>query len=110
VARSDAKTSRQPLVPQEHRTGRVSLYPTLHRLEHQAEWKESDSSRAKFYSLTAAGRKQIKSELDNWYRLDSVESHFTVTSREHRQSPLCALLAPPITRDADNSTTNSFFI
>lgn len=53
-----------------------SLYPALHRLEHQgwirAEWKESENKRrAKYYSLTAAGRKQLKSELDNWRRLSS---------------------------------------
>ncbi len=51
-----------------------SLYPALHRLEHQgwikAEWKDSaNNRRAKFYSLTAAGRKQLKSELHNWQRL-----------------------------------------
>jgi transcriptional regulator len=51
-----------------------SLYPALHRLETQgwlkAEWKDSDNNRrAKFYSLTAAGRKQLKAELDNWQRL-----------------------------------------
>ena len=51
-----------------------SLYPALHRLEHQgwikAEWKTSENNRrAKFYALTAAGRKQLKSELDNWRRL-----------------------------------------
>jgi transcriptional regulator len=50
------------------------LYPALHRLEHQgwikAEWKDSENNRrAKFYSLTAAGRKQLKSELDSWRRL-----------------------------------------
>ena len=53
-----------------------SLYPALHRLEHQgwikAEWKESENNRrAKFYSLTAAGRKRLKSELINWYRLSN---------------------------------------
>lgn len=53
-----------------------SLYPALHRLEHQgwikAEWKDSENNRrAKLYSLTAAGRKQLKSELDNWQRLSS---------------------------------------
>jgi transcriptional regulator len=51
-----------------------SLYPALHRLEHQgwikAEWKDSENNRrAKFYSLTAAGRKQLKSELESWRRL-----------------------------------------
>lgn len=53
-----------------------SLYPALHRLEHQgwiqAEWKDSENRRrAKFYSLTAAGRKRLKSEVDNWYRLSN---------------------------------------
>jgi PadR family transcriptional regulator, regulatory protein PadR len=53
-----------------------SLYPALHRLEHQgwikAEWKDSENNRrAKFYSLTAAGRKQLKSELHNWLRLSN---------------------------------------
>ena len=53
-----------------------SLYPALHRLEHQgwikAEWKESENNRrAKYYSLTAAGRKRLKSELDNWERLSN---------------------------------------
>ena len=53
-----------------------SLYPALHRLEHQgwikAEWKISENNRrARFYSLTAAGRKQLKSELDNWRRLSN---------------------------------------
>jgi PadR family transcriptional regulator, regulatory protein PadR len=53
-----------------------SLYPALHRLEHQGwirpEWKESENNRrAKYYSLTAAGRKMLKSEVDNWLRLSS---------------------------------------
>ena len=53
-----------------------SLYPALHRLEHQgwikAEWKNSENRRrAKFYALTAAGRKRLKSEVDNWYRLST---------------------------------------
>ncbi len=51
-----------------------SLYPALHRLEHQgwikAEWKDSENNRrAKFYSLTAAGRKQLRAELGQWQRL-----------------------------------------
>ena len=50
-----------------------SLYPALNRLEEQAwissEWGESDNKRkAKFYSLTAAGRKQLRSEQDYWKR------------------------------------------
>ncbi len=53
-----------------------SLYPALHRLEHQgwirAEWKDSENNRrAKFYSLTAAGRKRLKSELEQWRRLSN---------------------------------------
>jgi PadR family transcriptional regulator, regulatory protein PadR len=51
-----------------------SLYPALHRLEQQgwikAKWDESETGRqAKFYSLTAAGRKQLESETANWSRL-----------------------------------------
>jgi transcriptional regulator len=51
-----------------------SLYPALHRLEHQgwikASWKESETGRkAKFYSLTRAGRTQMEKELANWSRL-----------------------------------------
>ena len=51
-----------------------SLYPALHRLEQQgwitAEWKPTETGRtAKFYKLTAAGRKQLKKELSSWDRL-----------------------------------------
>lgn len=51
-----------------------SLYPALHRLEQQgwvrAKWMESETGReAKFYSLTAAGRKQLEAETANWKRL-----------------------------------------
>ena len=54
-----------------------SLYPALYRLERQgliaSEWGESDNKRkAKFYSLTAAGRKRLKSETDSWNRFSSV--------------------------------------
>src|SRR5689334_188132 len=53
-----------------------SLYPALHRLEQQAwiqaEWGESENNRrAKYYSLTKAGRKQLDQELANWERLSS---------------------------------------
>ena len=53
-----------------------SLYPALHRLQHhgwiKSEWCESENHRrTKLYSLTAAGRKRLKSELDNWYRLSN---------------------------------------
>ena len=51
-----------------------SLYPALHRLERQgwikAEWSESENNRkAKYYSLTAADRKQLKAEVEQWERL-----------------------------------------
>jgi transcriptional regulator len=51
-----------------------SLYPALHRLEQQgwieAEWKPAETGRmAKFYSLTRAGRGQMKKELASWNRL-----------------------------------------
>ncbi len=50
-----------------------SLYPALHRLEHQgwikAEWGVSElGRRARFYRLTAAGRKQLDHETDAWSR------------------------------------------
>jgi transcriptional regulator len=51
-----------------------SLYPALHRIEQEgwisAEWGVSDNNRrAKFYRLTAAGRKQLAREEENWDRL-----------------------------------------
>lgn len=51
-----------------------SLYPALYRLEHRgwiaSEWGESENKRkAKYYRLTAAGRKQLKSERKEWKRL-----------------------------------------
>jgi transcriptional regulator len=54
-----------------------SLYPALYRLEHQGwiagEWGESDNKRkAKFYSLTAAGRRQLHSETEKWNRTASL--------------------------------------
>ena len=53
-----------------------SLYPALHRLEYRgwirAEWGISDlGRRARFYSLTAAGRKQLEAEAGHWERLSS---------------------------------------
>jgi transcriptional regulator len=51
-----------------------SLYPALHRLEHQgriqAEWGVSElGRRARFYSLTPSGRKQLDAETESWARL-----------------------------------------
>jgi transcriptional regulator len=50
-----------------------ALYPALYRLEHQglldSEWGTSDNNRrAKFYTLTPAGRRRLKSETDSWNR------------------------------------------
>jgi PadR family transcriptional regulator PadR len=54
--------------------GQGSLYPALHRLEYKgwirADWGASENNRrAKFYSLTRAGKKQLEAELENWDRL-----------------------------------------
>ncbi len=51
-----------------------SLYPALHRLENKghlkAQWKMSETGReAKFYTLTAKGRSQLKTETAKWLRL-----------------------------------------
>ena len=51
-----------------------ALYPALYRLEHQgllaAEWGTSENNRrAKYYSLTATGRKRLREETDSWNRL-----------------------------------------
>jgi transcriptional regulator len=56
-----------------------SLYPALHRLEQQvwikAEWGESDyNRRAKYYSLTRAGRRQLDREANSWERLSAAIS------------------------------------
>ena len=54
-----------------------SLYPALYRLEHQgwitSEWGESDNNRkAKFYRLTAAGKRRFQSETEKWNHMASV--------------------------------------
>jgi PadR family transcriptional regulator, regulatory protein PadR len=56
--------------------GQGSLYPALHRLEYKglihAEWGPSENNRkAKFYSLTAAGERQLADELADWERLST---------------------------------------
>lgn len=53
-----------------------SLYPALYRLEHQglitAEWGQSENNRrAKFYKLTAEGRRRLREETAGWNRLAS---------------------------------------
>ncbi len=54
-----------------------SLYPALYRLEHEgkikSEWGESENNRrAKFYTLTAAGRKQLADEAEKWNRMAGI--------------------------------------
>ena len=56
-----------------------SLYPALHKLEQQgwiaAEWRVSEKGRrAKYYKLTAAGRKALKTETAQWERLSAAIS------------------------------------
>ena len=56
-----------------------SLYPALHKLEQEgwikAEWKTSElGRRAKFYALTAPGRRKLEEETEQWRRLSSAIS------------------------------------
>jgi PadR family transcriptional regulator PadR len=51
-----------------------SLYPALHRMERQgwivAKWRTSENNRrAKYYTITAAGRRRLREEADGWNRL-----------------------------------------
>jgi transcriptional regulator len=65
-----------------------SLYPALYRLEHQglieAEWGESDNRRrAKYYHVTAAGRRRLKDEVARWNRLaDAIAAALATTPNE----------------------------
>ena len=64
-----------------------SLYPALYRLEHEgwiaSEWGESDNKRkAKFYSLTASGRRQLQSETEKWNRMASLIANILRTKSE----------------------------
>jgi PadR family transcriptional regulator PadR len=61
------------------RVGQSALYPALHKLEQQgwieAEWALSENNRrAKYYKLTAPGRKALKSETAEWERLSAAIS------------------------------------
>jgi PadR family transcriptional regulator, regulatory protein PadR len=54
-----------------------SLYPALYRLEHEgaikSEWGESENNRrAKYYTLTAAGRKQLAAETTKWNEMAGI--------------------------------------
>jgi transcriptional regulator len=65
-----------------------SLYPALYRLEHQgligAEWGQSDNNRrAKYYTITAAGRRRLREETAGWNRLTSaIAAALNTTSEE----------------------------
>ena len=57
-----------------------SLYPALHKLEQdgwiKAEWRQSENNRrAKFYSLTRLGHRQLEREAASWNRLSAAISH-----------------------------------
>lgn len=64
-----------------------SLYPALYRLEQQgwiaSEWGESENKRkAKYYRLTAAGKRQLQSEAEKWNRMADVIAGILHTSPE----------------------------
>jgi len=64
-----------------------SLYPALYRLEHQgwivSEWGESDNKRkAKYYRLTPAGRRQLRSETERWSRMAGLMASILSTTPE----------------------------
>ena len=76
-----------------------SLYPALYRLEHQgsirSEWGESENRRkAKYYRLSASGRRQLEAETEKWNRMAEVMTGILeATPREHRKCWPCPLLA-----------------
>jgi len=65
-----------------------SLYPALYRLEHQgliaAEWGQSENNRrAKYYTITAPGRRRLREETAGWNRLTSaIAAALNTTSEE----------------------------
>jgi PadR family transcriptional regulator, regulatory protein PadR len=64
-----------------------SLYPALYRLEHQgwitSEWGESENNRkAKYYRLTAAGKRRLQTETDKWNRMSDVITRILHTTPE----------------------------
>ena len=65
-----------------------SLYPALYRLEHQGliatEWGQSENNRrAKYYTLTTAGRRRLRDETAGWNRLVSaISAALNTTSEE----------------------------
>ena len=65
-----------------------SLYPALYRLEHQgviaSDWGESENNRrAKYYRLTAAGRRRLEAETEKWNRMAGVIAGILRTTPEN---------------------------
>lgn len=65
-----------------------SLYPALYRLEHQgviaSEWGDSENNRrAKYYRLTAAGRRRLEAETEKWNRMADVIAGILRTTPEN---------------------------
>ena len=68
-----------------------SLYPALHRLERRgwlkADWRASQANRrAKYYSLTARGRRQLLVEASKWERMTKAIARIMLPPREESQS------------------------
>jgi transcriptional regulator len=68
-----------------------SLYPALHRLERQrwirSEWKNSEhNQRAKYYQLTAAGKKQLASERSRWNNMTAAIARLMSSPKEEPRS------------------------
>ena len=64
-----------------------SLYPALYRLEHQgwiaSEWGESENNRkAKYYTLTAGGKRRLQAETENWNSMAEVMAGILGTKPE----------------------------
>src|SRR3569833_3325523 len=64
-----------------------SLYPALYRLEHQgviaSDWGESENNRrAKYYRLTAAGRRRLEAETEKWNRMSGIIAGILRTTPE----------------------------
>ena len=90
-----------------------SLYPALHRLEHQgwieAEWKVSElGRRAKYYHLTASGRRQLAVEAREWERMaNAIGRVMKLAHDTPRPETAGACVAQARPRRAGAATTSS---
>lgn len=71
-----------------------SLYPALHRMEQErliaSEWGVSENNRrARFYRLTASGRKQLGAEQENWRRSQVRSRLYWISNRRKNRRPPC---------------------